>query len=64
MAAYALNDAHYGDANKLQLITADNHKEMFRPHTLINFTTKPDPEAAYFKKCALRRIVVVSGREQ
>lgn len=40
-----LNDAHYGDANKLQLITADNHKEMFRPHTLINFTTKPDPRS-------------------
>ena len=37
-----MNDAKYGETLQTQLITPVNHKEMFRPHTLINFNVKPD----------------------
>jgi len=38
-----LNDAKYGDALQSQLITTPNHREMFKPHTIIGFNIKPDP---------------------
>lgn len=38
-----LNDAKYGDGLQSQLITTPNHREMFKPHTIIGFNIKPDP---------------------
>jgi CubicO group peptidase (beta-lactamase class C family) len=38
-----LNDAKYGDALQSQLISTPNHREMFRPHTILGFNIKPDP---------------------
>jgi CubicO group peptidase (beta-lactamase class C family) len=40
-----LNDAKYGDALQSQLITINNHRELFRPHTILGFNIKPDPRS-------------------
>lgn len=39
-----LNDGKYGEGLKSQLISSRTHREMWRPHTFINFTLKPDPK--------------------
>jgi len=39
-----LNDGKYGEALNLQLISAQNHNEMWRPHTFLGFNVKPNPQ--------------------
>jgi CubicO group peptidase (beta-lactamase class C family) len=39
-----LNDGKYGEPLTLQLISLENHNEMWRPHTFIGFNVKPSPQ--------------------
>ncbi|HPM29035.1 MAG TPA: serine hydrolase [Chryseolinea sp.] len=39
-----LNDGKYGESLKLQLVSKENHDEMWRPHTFIGFNSKPSPQ--------------------
>jgi CubicO group peptidase (beta-lactamase class C family) len=38
-----LNGGKYGDGLQLQLVSAENHNEMLKPHTMIGFNRKPNP---------------------
>ncbi|MEO7988519.1 MAG: serine hydrolase [Chryseolinea sp.] len=39
-----LNDGKYGESLNMQLISMENHNEMWRPHTFVGFNGKPNPQ--------------------
>jgi CubicO group peptidase (beta-lactamase class C family) len=49
-----LNNGKYGEENKLQLISAENHNELWKPHANLGFTVVPQsPNKTHFRAYGL-----------